>query len=171
MTTTSTTDPAQAVSDRFMDLVRPQREAKHVTENDAFLRMVFRQLRALEVRAIDDPAILLQVLGLAARMDEIINVAIAVNAERYRRDPLSAPSQAECGKVLGVTKQAAGQRAERGRKVIARRLAAAGAVSLTEWQRKRGHKPSETDREREAIKAAAAEAVTRLADFRARRAS
>jgi hypothetical protein len=158
----------QPLSERFRALIAPKRRTdkdgnpveRRVTENADFVAMLFRQIRALEARAIEDPEVLTQVLALAQRLAEIPNVTIAVCAERYQLDPYSAPSMAEIGRLLGITKQSASERRARGRETMDARLAAAGAVKF-----------SEARRERSAIEAAEQHAVTSLAEYRARHAA
>lgn len=157
--------------DRFLTAVRPapkpepadgdapvRRQPKHKIDGEAYVSMLWRMVRALEVRAIDDPELLPQAVALAQRLDELVNVAIAANAERFNIDPRLGASAAECGRILGASKQAASQRRARGRVVMAARIAAAGAIPFAEARR-----------EREAIAAAAEHAVTYLADWRERR--
>lgn len=158
----------QTVSDRFIRAVR-RREPKHVIDGADYVAMLWRMIRALELRAIDDPELLPQAVALAQRLDEVVNVAIAANAERYAIDPRLGASAAECGRILGASKQAASQRRSRGKAVMLARIAAAGAVPLT--PKGAPEFSVEAKRERAAIDAAAEHAVTYLADFRARRAS
>lgn len=94
---------------------------KRITENDQFVAMLQRMIRALENRAIDDPAILAQVLMLAQRLAEIPNVVIATSAVRFANNPLAAPSMAEIGRLLGMTKQSASDRRKIGDRIIMER--------------------------------------------------
>lgn len=149
----------QTLSDRFIYAVR-RRQPKHTIDGTEYVAMLWRMIRALELRAIDDPELLPQAVALAQRLDELVNVALAANAERYAVDPRLGASAAECGRILGASKQAASQRRARGKAIMAARVAAAGAIPF-----------AEAKRERAAIDAAAEHAVTNLADFRARRAS
>lgn len=149
----------QTLSERFVLAVR-RREPKHTIDGSEYVAMLWRMIRALELRAIDDPELLPQAVALAQRLDELVNVALAANAERYAIDPRRGASAAECGRILGASKQAASQRRARGKAIMAARVAAAGAIPF-----------AEAKRERAAIEAAAEHAVTNLADFRARRAS
>lgn len=144
--------------DRFMSAVR-RRAPKHEIDSEEFLMFAWRIMRAAEARAIDDPEMLPQLVALAQRLDEAVNVAIAANAERFAVDPRLGASAAECGRILGASKQAASQRRARGKAIMAGRIAAAGAVPFAEARR-----------EREAIAAAAEHAVTYLADWRERKA-
>lgn len=152
-------EPAQPLSDRFIHAVR-RRQPKHVIDGADYVAMLWRMVRALELRAIEDPELLPQAVALAQRLDEVVNVALAANAERYAIDPRLGASAAECGRILGASKQAASQRRARGKAIMAARIAAAGAIPF-----------AEAKRERAAIAKAAEHAVTNLADFRARRAS
>jgi hypothetical protein len=151
--------PVVPLVDRFLASVR-RRPAKHTIDGAEYLEMLWRMIRALEARAIDDPELLPQVVALAQRLDEVCNVAFAANAARYAVDPRSGASAAECGRILGVSKQAASKRVERGRTIMLARTAAAGAIPFAERRR-----------EVEAIAAAAELAVVSMADYRARRAS
>lgn len=147
-----------SLADRFLGAVR-RRTPKHSIDSAEYAEMLWRMVRALEARAVDDPELLPQIVALAQRLDESVNVVISANAERYAIDPRLGASAAECGRILGVSKQAAGQRRERGRVVMLARIAAAGAIPF-----------AEAKRERAAIEAAAEHAVTHLADWRERRA-
>jgi hypothetical protein len=148
----------QTLSERFIHAVR-RRQPKHTIDGTEYVAMLWRMIRALELRAIDDPELLPQAVALAQRLDELVNVALAANAERYAVDPRLGASAAECGRILGASKQAASQRRARGKAIMAARIAAAGAIPF-----------AEAKRERAAIDAAAEHAVVNLADFRARRA-
>jgi hypothetical protein len=123
-------------------------------ENDDYIAMMQRMIRALERRAIDDPAILMQVILLAQQLAEITNVVIAVSAARYSNNRFSAPSAGEIGRMLGMSKQSAGERRARGDRTLferqvgietmaqrerqARTLAAKHAEStLTSWLTRR----------------------------------
>lgn len=152
-------EPAASVSDRFLAMVTSRRRdpRRPPVENEDFLLMMFRMIRAVEVRAIEDPAILVQVIALGQRLDEVVNVAIAMNADRFRIDPRRGASQGECAALLGIKKQSASERAVRGRAIVDDRLAAAGAAKF-----------SEAAREREAINAASAHADEHLVTYRAR---
>lgn len=110
---------------------------RNTTENDQYVAMMQRMIRALERRAIDDPAILAQVLLLAQQLSEVVNVVVATSAEKYSRDPYSSPSMAECAAILGIKKQSASDRRKLGERTIAERLAAAGAVSFSAAKRER----------------------------------
>jgi len=112
-------------------------KAKHTTEDSDFVAMMQRQLRALEARAINDPALLPQVLMLAQRLAEIVNVVIATSADTFRVDPYAAPSMGECARVLGITKQSASDRRKLGEQVIAGRLAELGVESFALARRER----------------------------------
>jgi hypothetical protein len=159
--------PPQTAAERLAALIRPEKEPKRKIEHTDFLKMMWRMARALELRAIDDPQILLQVLALVQRLDEIVNVAIAVNADRYALNKFSGASMAECARALQMSDPAASKRRKKGNEIILRRLDAAGAVDMTN---KRNRKTtSEAAREASAIKEAQNEAVTRLADYIKRR--
>lgn len=134
------------------------RPAKHVIDDEDFVAMVWRMVRALERRGIANPAILPQTVALAQRLSEVTNVIIAANAERYAVDERSGASMAECARILGVSVPAASQRRKLGKAIIAARTAAAGVIRFAEARR-----------ERDAIKAAAAHAESNLLEFRARR--
>lgn len=151
----STNNPAESL----VAILRPQRRNpdRPVTEDDEFLAMLWRQLRALEYRMIDRPENLPHVLALQARLAEIANVTISVNAARYAVNPASGASAAECGRALGITKQSASERRRRGDDIVAARVDAAGAARFTE-----------AARERAQIQEATTQGVTSLAEYRAR---
>lgn len=94
---------------------------KRVVENDEFIAMMQRQVRALERRATDDPAILAQVIMLAQRLDEITNIVISRSAARYKIDPYAAPSAGEIARMLKMTKQSASERRKTGDRIDAER--------------------------------------------------
>lgn len=146
------------LAERFLKTVR-RRTPKHPIDGEEFVVMLWRMVRALEARTIEDPELLPQSVALAQRLDELVNVALAANAERYAIDPRLGASAAECGRILGASKQAAGQRRARGKAIMAARIAAAGAIPFAEARR-----------ERQAISAAAEHAVVSLAEWRARKA-
>jgi hypothetical protein len=92
---------------------------KRVTENADFIAMIQRMIRALEVRAVDDPSILAEVIMLAQRLAEIPNVVIATSAARYKADgPMAAPSAGEIAGLLGMTKQSASERRKVGDRIL-----------------------------------------------------
>lgn len=153
-------------ADRFVRMITAGRRdgARRVVENDAYLRMVLRIIRGLEARACGDHMILPQVLAVGQRLDEVVNVAIAVNSTRYKVNPHAGASAGECAAVLGMTKQSAGERAAKGRQIIARRLADGGGVDIEQVRRRR----SEAAREAATVTAAAQFAVTQMDAYRAR---
>ncbi|TMQ10149.1 MAG: hypothetical protein E6J90_36730 [Deltaproteobacteria bacterium] len=156
-----TTSPAE----QFVDLIRPRRrkpkkegqEPPAPVENAEFLAMMWRMARALEFRAVEDPAIMIHVVALVQRYREIVNVAIAVNADRFKLDERMGVSQGESAALLGLTKQSVSERAKAGRDIIMTRNEQAGAVNF-----------SEAKREREAIEAATEHAESHLGEYRAR---
>jgi len=166
MTTARHAAPPISLVDRFLTVVRPprtpvqHRREPRQTEGPEFVAMLYRVIRSLEARTINDPELLPQCVALAQRLDELVNVAIAANAERYATDPRLGASAGECGRILGISKQAASKRRERGAAIMARRVESAGAARF-----------AEAARERAAIEAAAEHAVTYLAEWRERRAS
>ena len=91
---------------------------KRVTENDDYVAMMQRMIRGLERRAIDDPAMLAQVILLAQQLAEVPNVVISVSATRYSTDPYSAPSAGEIGRLLGMSKQSASERRKLGDRTL-----------------------------------------------------
>ncbi len=153
-------DNVTALPDRFLALLRGNREPKHKIDNAEYGEMMMRMIRAWEARVIEDPAMLAQNMALAQRFSEITNVAIAVNADRYARDPRSAASMAECARILGMTVPGASQRRAKGVAIMGERIDRAGAARFAEAQR-----------ERQALTAAHEHAVAHLDDYRARRAS
>lgn len=159
MSTPATPDPAQTLTGRFLAATASarRRPLRPKVENDEFLAGVWRMVRALERRTIDDPTLLPQAVALAQRLAEVTNVAIYANAERYEIDPMLGASMAECARILGVSKQAASQRKQLGKGIMLGRIAAAGAIPF-----------AEAKREKEAIRAAATHAVTVLSEYRAK---
>lgn len=133
------------------------RPAMDDAEYGAFL---MRCIRAWEARVIENPEMLAQNVMIAQRMNEITNVAIAANAERYARDPRLGASMAECARILGISKPSASERRARGIVIMGERIDKAGAVRFAEAQR-----------ERAALNEARDHAVTYLSDYAARRAS
>lgn len=151
------------LSSRFLATIRqgrPSRTDRPAVENGDFVAMLWRMIRALEARAIEDPELLTQVVALAQRLAEVTNVVIAANADRYAIDPRRGASMAECARVLGISKQSASERRARGVAIMGDRIDRAGAASFAEAQR-----------ERAAITAAAQHAVTNLAEYRSRHAA
>ena len=100
-------------------------------EDDQFIAMLQRNIRALEARAIADPSILAQVLMLAQRLAEIPNVVIAVSSDTYKVDQYAAPSMREIAAVLGMKPQSAWDRLNKGEATIETRLEELGLGSLT----------------------------------------
>jgi len=147
------------LTDRFLSL-GSTRAPKTQTSDQAYIEMLWRMIRGLERRAIANPEILVQVVALGVRLHEVTNVAIYGNAERYAVDPGLGASMAECGRLLGITKQSASERRARGKAVMLARVAAAGAVTLAEVRREREH-IAEARRQAE-------EAMPRLLEFRRR---
>lgn len=152
-------DPSGTVSEMFLGVIRAARRNpdRAPIEDTEFVAMMWRMARATEARTIENPEMLTQVIALAQRFAEIVNVAIAANAERYQIDPRRGASMMECARLLGISKQSASERKARGVAVMGERIDAAGAARF-----------SEAKRERQAIEAAAEHAVTNLADYRAR---
>lgn len=150
-----------STADAFVAVIRPNRPAdRPVVENAEFVAMLWRMIRALEARTIEDPSLLPQVVALVKRLSEVKNVAIAANAERYAVDPRRGASMAECAAILGITKQSASAHRAHGVATMGERIDRAGAIRF-----------AEAKREREAMAAAADHAVANLADYRARRAA
>lgn len=106
-------------------------------ENDEFVAMMQRMIRALERRAINDPAMLAQVLVLAQQLNEITNVVISQSADAYAIDPYKAPSMMEIARLLGMAKQSASDRRKVGQRIIAARLALAGLADFSQARRER----------------------------------
>lgn len=160
----ATPDLSQTLTARFLAATtatrsRRNKPAPPPVENDEFLLMLWRMVRALERRMIDDPTLLPQADQLRERLAQAVNVAIYGNAERYSIDPRHGASQAECGRILGASKQAASQRGQRGKAVMLARHAAAGVIPFADARE-----------ERRIIVATATEAVTVLSEYRARKA-
>lgn len=112
-------------------------QAKHTTETADFVAMLQRQFRALERRAIDDPAVLPQIIMLAQQLAEMVNVVVATSADAYRADPYAAPSAGELARLLGISKQSASERRQRGEQTIAERLSVLGVESFALARRER----------------------------------
>lgn len=151
------TDNVTSLPDRFLDALSSGRVAKHKIDDTEYVQMMFRMLRGLEVRGIENPELLTQTIAIAQRANEITNVIIAANAERYHVDPLRGASMMECARVLGISKQSASDRRKLGKAIMLARIAAAGAVRF-----------SEARRERETIQAAQDHAVINLTEWRGR---
>lgn len=129
-------------------------------DDEEFAAALLRMLRAWEVRVIENPEMLPLHLQLQQRCTEIVNVAIAVNAERFAVDPRRGASMAECARILGISKPSASERRARGVATMGDRVDRAGAARFAEAQR-----------ERAAIAAARVAAVENLSDYRSRKAS
>lgn len=157
MDTPTVPRPTQALSERFAALIAPKRTAKHVIDDSDYLAMMWRMVRALEARTINNPELLTQCVALVERLAEVVNVAIYVNATRYGIDPRAGASMKECARAMGISAPSASERKARGERVVNARIEAAGATRF-----------SEARREREAIEAAEAFAVVELAEYRAR---
>jgi len=159
---------------RFLAVLRPVRDTDNhrvdcrcrgckprpAMDNAEFGEALMRMIRAWEARVIDDPAMLAQNVMIAQRMNEITNVAIAVNAERYARDPRLGASMKECARILGISAPSASERRARGVAVMNDRIDRAGAVRF-----------AEAKREREALATAREHATVYLSEYAARRAS
>lgn len=131
---------------------RPPRETSDLIAG------VYRQLRAIEQRTWDDPQNIAQLLGLAGRIEEAVNIALYVNSVRNARDPRTGASYTETAVLLGMTRQGARKRGLLGREALRQRDIAAGAIPF-----------AEAKRERAAIQAAAEYAAVNLADWVARK--
>ena len=109
----------------------PTCNPRPTVETDAFIGSMQRMIRRLEERAIDDPACIAQVVMLAQRLAEVVNVTIAKSADAYALNPHAAPSMIECASILGISKQSASDRRRIGREIIAKRHAALGVADMT----------------------------------------
>lgn len=154
----SDADEPGNVSTAFLAMITPTRRNpdRPVVEDEQYAEMLHRMIRGLEARAIRNPEMITQVILLAQRLAEVSNVAIAANAQRYKVDPRRGASIAECARLMGVSRQAAQQRAHLGDAVMERRVEASGAVRF-----------SEAKRERESIQAAAKHAAEAFDEQRA----
>lgn len=164
------TQPEQPMSaaDKLMEEIKSKRKAKNDIDNQEFVRFVMRMARVIERRGIGDPGILPLVMVLVQRFDEIIDVIIAANAERYHLiGEHAGASQAECARALGMSTQAAGKRKAKGEAIIARRLAAAGVAKLAN----KSGSAAEVEREKKAVQEASKFVVVALADYIARKAA
>lgn len=161
MNTINTQAAAESISDRFLQMITPRRRNpdRAPVEDQDYLEMLWRMIRALEARAANNPEIIIQMIALDQRLAEACNVAIAISAERYQVDPKLGASAGEIARLLGITKQSISERRARGRAVMAERIDAAGATRF-----------SEAAREKAAIVKAQDHAVTSLAEYRARHA-
>lgn len=128
-------------------------------ENDRYIAAMQRQIRGLESRAIEDPAILAQVVMLAAQLSDVANVAIAVSSDSHKIDPKSAPSMNECAEAMGIKKSAAMYRVQEGQGIVNKRMIDAnlGVLSLAR-------------QEKAARQAAAEHAEKALTEWKGRRA-
>lgn len=97
---------------------RADARAQRTTENDDYVAFAQRVVRGLERRAIEDPAMLAQIILIAQQLAEAPNVVIATCAARYSSDPYSAPSAGEIARLLGMTKQSASDRRKIGDRII-----------------------------------------------------
>lgn len=170
-----TPEQPTSLTDRFLARLKPAPKGKHragrtVVEDAEFLAMMWRLARALETRSIERPENLLQVVALVQRMNEIVNVTIATNAERYHRDARLGASMKECARVLGISPPSASDRKKIGERIMADRLGALGVVRIDKLGRERTV-PAEAAREQGAIARAHETAVVSLAEFIARRAA
>jgi hypothetical protein len=149
-------------AEAFLAMIGPRRRnpEKPPIDDEEYIEMVWRMVRALEARAIGNPALLPQVIALAQRLAEVTQVTIAANAARHSIDARKGASIAECAALMGVSRQAAQQRRAIGDRIMADRVAAAGAVPF-----------AEAKRERQAIHAAAEFAVVQLSEYRSRHAA
>jgi len=144
------------------------RTPKRQYDDDEIVAMLMRWARVLEKRGIANPTILGPILALVQRYEEIINVIIAANAERFHVIGQHAgASQAECARALNMTTQAAGKRKAKGEAIIARRLQAAGVARLA------NKRPSaaEVEREKKAVKDATDFVVVALSEYLKRKAA
>lgn len=177
MTTPPVPQPAETVSDRFLKLITPlrrkpesepvedqakaakkkKRRTPEVVEDEDYLEMLWRMVRALEARAANNPEIIIQMIALDERLAEACNVAIAISAERFAIDPKLGASAGEIARLMGISKQSVSERRQRGREVMERRIAASGATKF-----------SEAARERAAIRAAAEHAAQAMPEYQAR---
>ena len=162
MTYEPAADAPETLSAAFLAVIRPERRTapERVTEDGEYLLLMWRMVRALEARAIERPENLAQVAALAHRLAEVVNVAIAANADRYAINPALGASMAECARILKISKQSASERRARGVAIMSDRIDAAGAARFAEAQR-----------ERAAVAAARDAAVTYLSEYRARHAA
>lgn len=147
------------IAETFLDMIGPRRRNpdKPPIDDEEYIEMVWRMVRALEARAIGNPALLPQIVALVQRLSEVTQVTIAANAARHAVDARKGASIAECAALMGVSRQAAQQRRAIGDRIMSDRIDAAGATRFTEARR-----------EKAAIAAAAEFAVVQLSAYRAR---
>jgi hypothetical protein len=104
-----------------------RKRAPHVVETEDYVAMLHRMVDALGVRLADDPAGLVHVEGLRDHLRDMANVAIAHNQAKPR-----GYSFAELGRILGMKRESAYERAQKGRVILAEMRARLGVVSLRE---------------------------------------
>jgi hypothetical protein len=173
MTTPAEQQSPETISDRFLRMITPRRiecthgpERAHSrrcnpdrqrVEDQAYLEMLLRMIRALESRVADNPEIIIQIVMLGERLSEACNVGIAISADRYAVDPKLGASAGEIARLLGMSKQSVSERRAKGRAVMEARVAEAGAASFAEARR-----------ERDAIRKAHEHAEQAMPEYRAR---
>lgn len=155
------------IADRFVDMLRGRRAPKHTIDDTDYGMFLLRAIRAWEARCIENPEMLTTNVMLAQRFNEIVDVVIAANAERYATDPRRGASMLECARILGmvnakgeVKKSTISYHRARGVAIMAERIDRAGAVRF-----------SEAVRERQALEESRDHAAVYLADYRARHAA
>lgn len=107
--------------------------AKSKIENGDFIAMLQRMIRALEIRAMEDPSVLAEVMMLAQRLAEVPNVVIASSAARYALDRYASPSAGEIAGMLGMTKQSVSERRKIGDRTMMER--AMGETTMPQRER------------------------------------
>lgn len=158
-----TTNPPESRTGRFLAMLSARRKQlveRRQVEDAAFIEMLLRMFRALELRVIERPENLPQIMTLVERLAEVPNVVIAINADRYKIDPAMGWSMAECARALGMTDPAASKRRRKGNDVITERLDAAGATRFAEARREQTAIAAAYEHVVEAIDAAAGEPLS-----------
>lgn len=146
------------------------REAKHRISDEKYAAMMLRLVRGFEKRAMYNPAILPLAQVVEKRMGEVVNVACAFQALRFRRSPFLGLSKAELAKVLCVKESSMSQRISIGLATMAERAEAAGIVVLARQLDKKA-KSAELAREVKLIEQAKEATVVSLAAWRERSAA
>lgn len=102
----------------------PRRRQRHI-ETEEYVAMLHRMINALERRLSDDPAGLVHVEPLRARLQAAANVAIAESQER-----VNGYSFGELAAILNMSRPSVHERAGKGRRLLAERRAKLGVVTL-----------------------------------------
>lgn len=113
-------------------MAKHRKTEPRVTENDDYLAFAQRVIRGIERRAIQDPAMLAQVILLTQQLAEVTNVVIATSAAQFALDPMRAPSAGEIARLLGMAKQSVSERRKIGDRIMAERMMGEGTIPQRE---------------------------------------